>query len=369
MLGVRRAAVLVFSLSVSNIAIAVADELENQRNVHSFLYTNLMIGGFFETALVGLAQHDQSFQAAASSNILGVNLSGEFSDSLRFVSQVLTGLELPIQNEHNDPRGVSVGLPLRREFRDYRLATLITQGYLQWNKRDSFVIEGGLGYAPFGYTFQLLELVLFVRRRGPQLLRTTQFIHPLWQGVHVHGTSIYDQGRLTYNVYSFSPATDAKMLGIGTRLGWSTRDDRIRMGISSQTARRGGSTYVIVGPDFRYQGRRFRLTSELAKGFGSLPQAWSFYVRPEIHLFHQSVLLYVFGDYAENPNNRTGSVTTGIPDPYKKWEYGTGINWLPTSFTRLRLGVVYNDYVGMTETRNGTERDHWLFDLSGGVAF
>lgn len=371
MVGFRRAAVLavLYSAVFAGHARGETADLESRRTVHSFLFTSMRLGGFYETALAGVAQPNRSFQAAAESNVLGVNLSAEFSDSLRFVSQVLTTVALPIENEHNDPRAPSVGLPLRREFRDYFFFTSITQGYLQWSKRDSFVVEGGMGYAPFAYTFQLLELVLFVRRRGPQLLRTTQFIHPIWQGVHLHGTSIYERGRVTYHAYTFSPANDAKMLGVGTRVQWHTRNDRLNVGFSTQTARRDGSTYWIVGPDLRFQGRRYRVTGELAKGYGSLPQAWSFHVEPGVYTRDQSLLFYAFGDYAENPNNRTGSVTTGVPDPYKKWEYGTGVNWLPTSFTRLRLGLAYNDYVGTTETKDGAGRDYWFFDLSGGVAF
>ena len=45
------------------------------------------------------------------------------------------------------------------------------------------------------------------------------------------------------------------------------------------------------------------------------------------------------------------------------------MNWLPYSFTRFRLGLLYNDYVGSTDDQADTERNYFGLDLSAGVEF
>jgi hypothetical protein len=156
------------------------------------------------------------------------------------------------------------------------------------------------------------------------------------------------------------------MLGLGSRVWWRSSRDQVHLGISSQTASRGSTSYTSVGPDLRLHFPGVTFISEIVKSLGDGTQPWSAHFEPEFEFFKQSVICYVFGDYLEDPFNKTGA---SISDPIKKWEYGTGVNWLPTSFTRLRLGIAYNDYVGSTAVPSGRDRDYWMGDLSAGVAF
>ena len=342
----------------------------NDRGVRSFLNTRLSIGGFMESALTGLFQENRSPQAASSSTILGVNIGAVFSERVRFASQLFSGISLPVANPHDDPRAVAVGVQARRGFGTYQLTTLITQAYGEYEWSDALRVQGGIGYAPYGISFQQLELVLFVRRGGPQLLRAanSELVHPLWQGVHVRGLFSAQLFRWGYNAYTFSPVSNTQKLGAGSRLWLETLRGGLLFGLSQQTASRGDDTFTTAGPDFRVRAGRLTVTGELAKGFGMGPQPWSFHLEPDFDLYGQNFLVYVFGDYLESVRTKTGVGPAALADPYKKWEYGTGFNWLPTSFTRIRLGLAYNDYVG-SYAANPDGRDYWQLDASAGVAF
>ncbi len=341
---------------------------ESDRSVRSFLNTKLNLGGFTETGITGIFEHDHPPQAAVASSALGINLGAEFAENLRFSSQFLSAISVPLSNPHDDPRASLFGVSARREFGSYALGTLVTQAYLEWEGSDAFHVQGGMGFAPFALTFQQFELVLFVRRGGPQLLRSnSELVHLLWQGLHIRGSFNSASLRYGYNVYTFTPSTHTQMLGIGTRVWLTGAQNKFSLGLSSQTAARGASTYTSAGPDLRIHLGRVTVTSELVKSYGPGPQPWSVHLEPDLDIYRQAVLLYFFGDYLESKFNRTGGAA-GFADPYRKWEYGGGVNWLPTSFTRLRLGAAYNDYVG-SYVANAEGRDHWLLDLSAGVAF
>jgi hypothetical protein len=159
------------------------------------------------------------------------------------------------------------------------------------------------------------------------------------------------------------------MLGGGTRFWWRSAEDGVSAGVSTQSARRNGRGYTTLGPDVRVRLDDFTITAELAKSLGKGSQPWSFYVEPDYALFEQSVLLYVFGDYLADPFNDTTVGSTLVRDPIRKLEYGAGVNWLPTSYTRLRLGFTLNDYLGANARPSGIVRDYWSIDASAGVAF
>lgn len=348
---------------------ALEESAEVSRPVQSFLLTHLTIGGFFETGLKGVHEPDLGTQVASDENVIGINLSADFGSRLSFVGQIVTGLALTLENQHSDPRAPSLGLPSRREFRDFTYGSLVTQAYLQYSMSDRFNIQGGMGYVPFGITFQEFELVLFTRRGGPLMLRSAGLVSPLWQGINLFGRLPVFATNVHYNLYTFSPVLNPKTLGVGGRLFWRDRKENIQIGLSNQIGRRFGDSYYTFGTDFKLRVSPFRLTAELAKSFGPAEQPFSFYLEPGYEALGEAVLLFAFVDYANDPANRTGSPISGISDPIKKWEYGVGVNWLPTSYTRLRLGLAYNDYIGSTERLPGRSRDYWSSDLSGGVAF
>lgn len=343
--------------------------LEPRSNVHSFLNDNLTFGGFFESGLAAWSGPDTDLQAANTSNILGINLSADFRPNIRFVSQFLVGLLYPPQNLHNDPRAASLGLPESREANTPFFSALLSQGFIEYSKDRSFNIQGGIGYVPFGHAAQQRELVLFVRRGGPQLLRTANIFSPLWNGIHVYGSFNQNENDWGYDAYTFIPNFYPKGLGVGGRLWWRSEDDVTVLGLSSQVGKSEFETFEVVGADINFDLGKYRLHTEYMRRVSEMDDPWSFYIEPSIYIYEEEVLLYLFADYAQSSLNETGTGSNALSDPYEKWEYGAGLNWLPTSFTRFRLGLTYNDYIGSRDQVEGQERDYLSVDLSAGVAF
>lgn len=336
---------------------------EENSKVNSFLRSNLALGGFFEPSFAMLQGPDSQFRAASSSNILGLNFAAEYSNRLRFVAQVLTGLSFPLQNAHNDPRDTRTK---QRSFGPPSFGAILSQGYLDFDIANGWSLSGGQGYAPFGHAAQQRELVLFIRRGGPQLLRTTELFSPLWSGFHIHKTVDIGEMRSGFNAYSFTRLENANTPGLGARVWMENPGGKIQTGLSYQTAKYRSDLDHIVGYDLRLQTKDILLTAEYAMRFCSERNPWTAYLEPSLFIFKEEVLLYGFIDYASSPVNKTNNT---IADPYKKFEYGTGLNWLPTSYTRLRLGGTLHNYIQDNAVIQGQNRDYVSIDISAGVAF
>lgn len=340
--------------------------IENNSQVSSFLKDNLTLGGFFEPSYTILSGPDTNFQAANSSNLLGLNFSAEYSGKLRFVSQLLTGLSITLQNQHNDPRAVLRGQPARREFGTVNFEAVLTQGYLDYSISAETKFQAGLGYVPFGHAAQQREVVLFVRRGGPQLLKTTELLAPLWSGFNFFQRFDVGKKQFGYNVYSFTRFEDAKLPGIGARSWWSSDSEKLTTGFSFQTAKYHGGIDQVLGYDLRVKYNDFLITSEVARHFTGGEDPWSAYIEPSYFLSDEEFQLYTFVDFSKSPFNKTAGT---ISDPFSKIEFGAGINWLPTSYTRLRLGITQNDYIHEQTIIVGQNRDYKTVDISAGVAF
>ncbi len=339
-------------------------------NVHSFLRDGLTIGGFFETSFIAIDGKDTRLQAANTTNTLGFNIAADFNPRLKFVAQALTGLSFPLENPNNDPRAATLGLSATREYSTFSFGSSVSQGYLSYTINDHYTIFGGVGYVPFGYYPQQRELVLFVRRAGPQILRTQNLFAPLFNGINLEAHFDPGNSRWVFNVYSFTRPEDGKRPGVGARSWWSSADDRISAGLSYQTAKYIRSMDQIAGVDLRLNLNKFILTTEYVRHMSKeMQDPWSYYVEPSMFVFEESVLVYASFDYSNNAQNKTGAGRTAINDPFKKYEYATGVNWLPTSYTRLRAGLTYNDYCKENKMIAGQERDFISLDLSAGVAF
>jgi hypothetical protein len=194
-------------------------------------------------------------------------------------------------------------------------------------------------------------------------------VFPLWQGVHLHGIFPLHTSHSGYDLYTFSPTTNTQVLAGGGHLWWKSSEEQVSLGVSQQIKKNGSDTVDTLGADARVKFAPFTLTSEFAKNFGSGDQPWSFYIEPDYDLNDQSVILYVFADYLVNPINVTGTSAASFSDPFKKWQYGTGVNWLPTSYTRLRGGITFNQYLGDTPLVSASARNYWSLDFSAGLAF
>lgn len=347
------------------------EELERQQEekrpqVSSFIKDNLTLGGFFEPSYTILRGPDTKLQAANASNLLGLNFAADFT-KIHFVSQVLTGISFNLQNQHNDPRAATAGLPSRRVFGSTRIGSQLTQGYLQYLIDDHTAIQAGVGFVPFGFAAQQRELVLFIRRDGPQLLRTTELFASSWSGLNFYQRFYNEDSYWGYNLYSFTRSEDPKLPGLGARAWWNSKEENIIAGLSVQSANYSGNLEENVGADLIFKLKDFSVTSEYARHITENDDdPWSIYIEPGYYLLKEEILLYAFLDYAESPFNKTAGT---ILDPYHKLEYGLGINWLPTSYTRLRLGLTCHNYTGLNDVIQGQNRDYETIDFSAGVAF
>ncbi|MES2527888.1 MAG: hypothetical protein V4598_12420 [Bdellovibrionota bacterium] len=328
--------------------------------VNSFLRDDLTFGGFFESGFSTFDGPDTRFQSMYSGSTFGLNLSAQFSEKLRFVNQTITVLSYPLLNAHNNP----VLTPKHREYGDPIFAATVTIGYLEMPLSPNLILQTGIGYVPFGYAAQQRETVLFIRRGGPQVLRTSNLIQPLWGGVHLAGT--FRPANAGFNLYTVNPLDKSNTSGLGGRLWANSADDILRAGVSTQIMKFGGHTSEIIGADLVLNSERFLVTSEYVNhmtGEGRNP--WTAYIEPAIKLHDGEVLLFVFSDYADDALVELGPVY----DPMIRWENGVGINWLPTSNTRFRATAAREEYLGKNSTIAGQNRDWWYFDLSAGVAF
>jgi hypothetical protein len=152
------------------------DTSESAGAARSFLSDRLTFGGFFETGLTSVWGPDTMSQTAPASNAVGLNVSATFSRDLKFVGQLLSSLGIALVNADNDADAPTLGLPSSRQFTGFSTVTLPAQAYVEYAPGNTFYIQGGLGYVPFGYALQQRELVLFVRRAGPQLMRMQDLV-------------------------------------------------------------------------------------------------------------------------------------------------------------------------------------------------
>jgi hypothetical protein len=348
---------------------ALQQVTERRGVVTSFLMNTLSFGGFFETAMTGLWGPDTNGSFSYTETSLGINLGAEIGSRLKFVSQTVFALIPTTQNLNNDPRAPTIGLPAKRTFGQFIPFSVVAQGYLEFAPQPSFRIQGGMGYVPFGVAFQLREPVLFIRHSGPQMIRTLDIASPLWTGVHATGEFRGESSHWGYSAYTLTPFFNSKVTGVGDRLWWSTPREGVVAGVSSQVSKRGDDTYKAVGGDVSFNLAPFGATIEYARAFVRERDPWGVYVLPSVAILGHSLILHATLDYLDDPLNATASGPLRISDPIKKFEYGAGMNWLPTSYTRFRLAYTIMDYVGDTAAPLGVNRDFSVVDVSLAVAF
>jgi len=352
------------------------NQLESeQRKVQTFFDDRLYVGGFFESAVTGLWGSETATQFSVTPQNLALNIAADFNDSLRFNSQLLFTLANPLQNPDNDPNAPSIGLSPTRQFGSVTTTTAISQAYLEYGSTPEFTLQLGRGYVPFGIAFQLRDLVLFRRRGGPQMINANSpgnivIAGGSWSGVHFGGTSRLKERQWGYDLYSLTPATDAATVGGGARV-WTDAVSPFVIGFSTQVAKRHGYTYEAVGADLKVRVGRAGADAEYATNYtaSGVGVSRSYYVEPYYTFFNDKWLIYGVADYLGNPLGQTIGSVVDLSDPFEKWEFGGGINWLPYTFTRFRVGLLYNDYEGSTAGTGGINRNHFALDLSAGVEF
>ena len=345
--------------------------LDGKGRIMPYISDSILLGGFFQSSVTHMYGDDMKSQTATNSNGLGINLSAIFSDKIKFVTQTLTVLSVPLRNVYNNP---SQPLFKQRQFAGLSVASTVTQGYLEISKNDAFNFQMGLGYVPFGYIFQQRELALFHKAGGPQMLGYPDSLNigiatALWTGVHIYGQFPNLKERIGYNAYTFTAETKVTELGGGGRLWWA-ESDNLTMGVSVQAGpQRDDSHFITHGFDIDYRRGQYGVVAEYAYSDYSMGQldAESYYVEPYMKFADGEWLAYVSTDYLSVPARL--DPFTRAPDPIKIWEHSIGVNWLPIPNARIRLGYVRYDFVGETDTINGQKRDWNSIDFSAGIAF
>jgi hypothetical protein len=346
-----------------------------QRKVQTFIDDRLYFGGFFESAVTGIWGNNTGTQFSVTPQNLALNLAADLNDSLRFNSQVLFTLSNPLQNPDNDSNAPAIGLPVNRQFGGFTTSTSISQAYIEYGSTPEIAFQIGRGYTPFGIAFQQRDLVLFRRRGGPQMINANfsgdvVIAAGSWTGIHIGGTSRLTHAQWGYDLYSVAPASNASSLGGGARL-WTDVIPLLTIGFSTQEAKRHGYTYEAVGADAKMKVGRAGFDSEYAANYtaSGVGVSRSYYIEPYYTFFGEKIVLYGVADYLDDPVSETIGLTETSFDPYQKWELGGGINWLPYTFTRFRIGLLYNDYVGANANDGGANRNYFSLDLSAGVEF
>jgi hypothetical protein len=353
------------------------EELENQQDqllmsatepkpqVNSFLRDNFTLGGFFDGGYNFITGPDTETQGVNDGNALGLNISAVYGSNFKFVSQIVAATNAPLGNKENNP----LSSPEQREYNNYMVLGAVTQGYVEYSMKRSFNVQAGLGYVPFGFALQLREPVLYVRRGGPQLVRNGSLISIFWQGLHLYGVKDTPQGEIGYNLYTFTPTQNAKLPGVGSRFWMASEDEKIIGGLNAQLVEKDNETLTNVGTDFRFDFNPFQIRTEFIHKFTQNTDSWTGYIEPGMYFYDEEFLIYIFGDYFYGAQNEVQVSGSMIPDPIQKWEYGVGLNWLPTAYTRFRFGVTFHDYVGYRAVVENQNRDYLSSDFSVGVAF
>lgn len=81
------------------------------------------------------------------------------------MSQFLIGIASPLQNMHNNPNLESEDQPNEREFGPQIYSAILSQGYLEYFHNRMISIQGGVGYAPFGFAATTKRISSFCSKR------------------------------------------------------------------------------------------------------------------------------------------------------------------------------------------------------------
>lgn len=344
---------------VTSLETKILTQQQEKGQVQAFLSEHLLLGGFFEHAVTGIFSKDHSYLLSANSNILGINLGAKLNDKFRLVTQELVVLAFPLTNPHD--------VTLRTYSSTPTILALVAHAYGEYSPSEKFRIQTGLGWVPFGIMLQNREFPLLLRRGGPQIASGGLGMpFGLWQGLHMLGDFRTDLGTWGYDLYSLTPTTNVNRLGVGERLRWSSPQDKVKIGISSQTLQRGTDTAFNLGGDLEFKVSQFGLRTEYAQSIADGADLWTAYGQPYVEFAEGKWVLHGDVDYADRPLHAS-DVATFIP--FERLQMGGGVNFLPWPFLRTRLLFLYNRYLGASATSGGLTNNFYTVEYSAGIEF
>lgn len=335
-----------------------------------FLNDKISLGGYFETGIINIYGPDTENQTSANLHALGLNITADFSEKIRFVTQTSIVVNIPLMNINNNPNLT----PSKRTFTYMTFGSYLLQGYLEYSESEYFNIQSGIGYAPFGIAFQQREAFLFHVRGGPQVITNDDGFNisvasALWMGIHIYGLlPNLDTNNVGYNLYTMTPGSNVATLGFGGRLWWAINQN-VTAGTSFQHGERRQGSYLAKGFDIDIKYNQFGLISEYAAvvNSGQAVDSEAYYFEPYYKFLEDQWLVYINVEYLRSIERF--DVFTQIPDPFEKLVSGVGLNWLPIPTTRYRIGYANNNYLNETDSMNGQKKDYDSIELSAALAF
>lgn len=349
-----------------------AKTYSRQGSLQTYLAESLYLGGFFENSITSVWGPDTPSQLVADSHRLGLNIAADLHSRFRLVTQTSFGFSYAFRNEHNNPNHGSTLIPLQRGFEDVTFGSLLSQAFGEYDWSSKLKIQMGMGFTPFGRAYQVRDPVLFLKRRGPQIIRTSGvnrvvIADPFWKGFNIVG-ALDDQQHYLFNFYTTSPLDHSGKLGGGGRFSWNP-ESHVTIGASSQTGHQMEESYLSYGADVSWTGERWGLYAEWARLESDVGDNESYYAQVFLKTFEQSLVFFVDTDYLKNSLGQTTVGSAAVNDPYIKWEHTIGVNYYFYPNIKVRFDLIYHDYVGNRSVLSGQNRDYYSGSLSSGISF
>ena len=343
-----------------------------QGTLQTYLADSLYFGGFFENSITSVWGPDTPSQVVADSHRLGINMSADLHPRFRLITQTSFGFSYAFRNEHNNPNHGSSLIPLKRSFEDVTFGSLLSQAFGEYDLGSKLKIQMGMGFTAFGRAYQVRDPVLFLKRRGPQIIRTSGvnrvlIADPFWKGVNVLG-AFDDKQELQYSLYTTSPLDHSGKLGGGARFAWNP-SAHMTSGLSAQRGYQMDMSFLSYGADMSWTGERFGIYAEWAQFKSDLGDNESYYAQIFLKTLEQSLVFFVDSDYLKNTLGQTTVGSAALNDPYIKWEHTVGVNYYFYPNIKVRLDLIYHDYVGERAILSGQNRDYYSGSLSSGISF
>lgn len=331
-------------------------------------------GGYLRAVLDGQFGKDTARQIVFEKSILDLLVRADPMERLSIFSHIEFAGENEIENTNAAWRTKS----------GFRNEIKLEIGTFAYHFSDLFVLTGGRFVSPFGIiNVEHFEPVILMNSKPLSLgeVETSRF--PIFDrdadGLQLSGSKFIgsrQSHQIGYSGYLFTSDSDPLSLGGGGRFFLNLKDGLVNLGVSNQTAQRGGQTYIAMGGDVKLRWKNFVVRSEFIRSLieGASDQT-SYYVQPAYGFFDGKLVLFAMLDYLDDPLGTTrvdhdqNENTASIADPIKHYRYTGGINYLPWTYLRARLEFHWHDYRGATAILGGLSRDYYNPQVSVVVSF
>lgn len=342
------------------------EEITRKGQVSAFHSEKIKFGGFIDALFNGRFGYSTPTEGAFDSEVV-LQVAADVTEKLRAVTATFVDFRTNFINQHSPFRtnnGVSVVVEPKILFGEYRF-------------KDWLILKAGRFTAPFGIINQEFFSPQLLKHDLPQIVRGFTVFDTLPSGVQLYGTYPIKDSKIGYNAYAASLSSNTTDVGGGGRLFYSLPNDLITVGVSSQSGERGSQLFSALGSDLKLNWRNFVLRSEYLWSFiDSSNDQNGFYVQPALKFLKDKLILFGQVDYLNDTlgifqlsDHDRNPLTPSIADPFKKFEYSLGLNYLPWPFLRNRLEFTWNNYIGSRRRLSGSNRDYFGIQASSTLSF